>query len=254
MKKGLLSKAAASAAAAAVCAAMLSGCGAQGAASTKGLDASLEYATAQVKKYVDTQNIRSSEFSDKAFFAAEAASMLVNDKSSKEELQKAARVLSLDTIVIADAEGKVVNAFPEEYQGKKLKETDYAYFSRIIKNISVKDMTDPELKDGEYLVKSGVKDEKSGGVIAVGFTSDDYGKITGASLAQDSGVNTVIFNDGAVLSSTLDGVSAGETAEEAGIKDDDFDKESFTLSAGDKKYICKTASADDFKVLCAQPE
>lgn len=253
MKKSTLIKSAAAViSAAAISVTALAGCAASSAGSSKALDASFSYAKDKLTSFVDTQGIRSSEFADKAFFAAEAASLLVNEKSTQEELQRAARVLSLDSIVIADAEGTVVNCYPEDNKGKKIKETDHIYFNRIIKNIAEKCMTDPE-KVGDsnvYNIKAGVK-RAEGGEISVGYTTDEYEKVTGAAVAGECGVNTVVFSGDTVLGSTLEGAKAGATMEDLGVKTDDFSKDSFEVTVDGKKYDCKGAVVDEYAVLTA---
>ena len=171
-------------------------------------------------------------------------------------MEKAARYLFLDSITVADENGKVVASYPEGEAGKSIKELgDKAYFNRVVKGVVVKTMTDPVLQDdGTYTVMAGVSRADGSGAVVVGFTTDEYTKVNGADVAKTCGVNTVVLKDGAVISSTLDGVKAGDSLDALGVKADDLTKDSFTMKVGDASYTCKAAAIDNYNVICAEPK
>ena len=99
-------------AAAALTLTAFAGCGAGGgntaASSSKGFDAAFDYAKSQVSAYSSQQSRYSAVFADEAFSKANAAAMLLDGKTAPEDLEKAARYLFLDSITVADENGKVV--------------------------------------------------------------------------------------------------------------------------------------------------
>ena len=247
-------------AAAALSLTAFAGCGASGgetaASSSKGFDAAFDYAKAQVSDYSSQQSRYSAVFADEAFSRANAAAVMLDGKTAQEDLEKAARYLFLDSITVADENGKIVASFPEGDAGKSIKQLeDMAYFNRVVKGVVVKTMTDPVLQDdGTYTVMSGVTRADGSGAVVIGFTTDEYSKVTGSDVAKTCGVNTVVLKDGAVISATLDGVKAGDVLDTLGVKTDEVKKGSFDMKVGDASYTCKAAEIDNYIVICAEPK
>ena len=130
------------AAAAALTLTAFAGCGASGdgntASSSKGFDAAFDYAKSQVSTYSSQQSRYSAVFADEAFSRANATALLVEGKTEQEDLEKAARYLFLDSITVADENGKIVASYPEGEAGKSIKELgDKAYFNRVVKGVVV---------------------------------------------------------------------------------------------------------------------
>ena len=252
-KSSLLLKIAAGAAALVVA---VSAAGCQGAASaSKGLDAALEYAGAKVSDYSSAKIRLSGIFSDETYCRANAAAMLVKADSTAEDFENIARYLLLDSITVADENGVITASYPEGDAGKKLKETeDRKTFNRICKGQTVKTMTDPVKGDEGYAILAGVPRVDGAGAVIIGFTSDEYADVTGENLAEKCGVNTIVLSEGAVLSSTLDKAEAGAALDSLGVKAEDLEKGSFSMTVDGKSYDCKSKTADELTVICAEPK
>lgn len=230
--------------------ALLAGC-----SSSKHLDDQLAYATGKASDYAHFTVRNNSIFSNEMFSRAYAAAMMIKDDTTKEEFEQIAKYLFLDSITVADTSRTVIASYPEGEAGKKLKDIeDKKAFCSIIKDVSVKQMSDPVPvgEDGEYSVLVGVKRTDGTGVVVVGITTDRYADVCGSNLAEKCGVNTVIVQGDAVLSSTISGVKAGDTLESLGLSENDLDKGSFSLSADSVSYNCKSAKAEDLTVICAE--
>ena len=240
-----------------IAAAALAGCAAGGASGgSKGLEASFGFAEAKVKDYSSGKARLSAVFSDKAFSTANAAAMMINAKSTAEDLEKIARYLFLDSITFTDDTGKVIASYPKGEEGKLIKEVEGKQtFNRVVKGVVVKTMTDPApTTDGTaYTLLAGVSRMDAGGAVVVGFTTEDYAAVTGEKLADSCGVNTVILSNGKILSSTLEKAEAGKDLASLGIKDEDIAKGSFEMTVGDAKYQCKAETIDEFVLISAEP-
>lgn len=256
MKKRIVKQALIAALIGAVSVSALAGCSASGGQSGA-LDASFNYAEARVKEFNSQKSFRSAAFYDKVFSTANAAAMIVNDKTSQEDFEKTARYLFLDSIIVADEKGNIVAAYPEEKSAKALKDSDeLKIFNRVSKGISVKLMSDPEPVEGsdEYSILAGVARIDAGGAVVVSLKTDGYAQITGEKLAESCGANIMIISDGTVVSSTLDKVEAGTAADSLGINKEDIKSGEFTITVDNSQYECKGETLGDFTLVCAAPK
>lgn len=245
---------------AAAAASVMTGCGGAGGGAaggaSKGLEASYKYAEAKVKDYDQHQVLYDADFSDKVFSTAGTAAMLVNEKTSQEDFEKISHYLFVDSITLTDGEGKILVSYPENEKGKKLKETkDKKEFKRLATGMAVKQMSEPKRgDDGNYTLYAGVNRGEEGGAVIVGITTDEYAKVTGETLADSCGVNTVVLKDGEVLSSTLEQVKAGDKADKLGIKDEDVKKGSLDLKVDGKEYNGKAGTVESYTLITAEPK
>lgn len=233
----------------------LAACGSSASAST-GLKAALGYASEKVSDFSHYQRRNAAFFANDIFSRATAAAMMIRDDTAEEDLETIAHCLSLDSITVADETRTVVASYPAGEAEKSLKELeDKTIFSQIVRNIADKEMTDPVsgADGGTYSLLAGVKRSDGTGVVIIGVTTEDYADVCGDTIAEKCGVNTIVLRDDTVISSTLVGVNAQDTAQTLGISDEDMQKESFTLTVGDARYLCLSASAGDYTVICAEP-
>lgn len=248
-------------AAVAMAAAVLAGCSA-GAEASKGLDAALDYAKAKVSDFAGNQKRTASLFTNEMYAKANAAALMITDKTTDEDFETIARYLSLDSITVADETKTIVASYPDGEKGKKLKELDgKKVFSNVVTNISFKQMTDPVYDEasGTYTVMAGVKRSDGTGVVIAEISTDEYADVCGSNLAEKCGPNVIIINDGAVISSTLSGVNSGAAQEDIGVSDEEIQSESFSLTADGQEYQCKAATAGNkmtgaYTIVCAQPK
>lgn len=237
-------------AAAAISASMVLG-GCSGGGSDAALDSMLEAAKAKVTDFESSGARIEFKFADEVFSKAFVAAMCLGEKPDEEKMQSVAKYLYLDSITVADENGIVTASYPDGEKGKKLKEIDgKKELNRIVRGMSYKKMTTPEATDdGNYTLFAGVPGAEGKGAVVIGITSSDYADVTGGSLAEKCGVNTIIADKDGVISSTLDGVEAGKTLDEIGVKDSDISSGTFTLKAGDKSYTCKAEKTDSHTVI-----
>ena len=228
---------------------IFTGCG-----SSASLTASLESAKEKVSVFARTQHRNDALFSKNVFSKAKEAAEKITDDTTEKELETIAQELSLDGITVVDETCTVVLSYPEGEEGKTLKDLgEKREFSWIVKNISEKQMTEPVLdpESGEYSLFAGVKRTDGTGAVIISMKTADYADVCGAALAQECGENTVIIKDNAVLSSSLEGVSAQDTLDKLGLTEDDLQKDSFEMTVDGQKYQCKSATVDDYTIICA---
>lgn len=248
------------AAAATMLVASFAGCGGSGTASSgsssKGLDAQIAYAKNMVNDYSSNEVRLTSQFADQSFNKAYCVSMMTNEKASAEDFEKVAKYAGVDSIVFADETGKITASYPDDLKGKSIKEVnDIAAFNRLVKGVVIKLQSDPISVEGSdaYKFYSGVPRADGTGAVVVSFTTDDYAEVTGADLAKKCGVNTVVLREDKITGATLTGASVGGNLDSLGVKDEDIEKGSFSMTVADAKYDCKAEKVDDFVVICAVP-
>ena len=170
-------------------------------------------------------------------------------------MKKVVTDLALESLTITDEKGDVTVSYPEGDAGKNIKELpDRAIFNKIVKGISDKYMKDPEYNADKksYYVLAGVKKE-DGGVSVIGYYDESYAAVCGGDLAEKCGDNTVIVSKDKVISSSLDGVEAGASLEDIGVKSGDLKKDSFELTVKDKKYNAAAVTKGDITAIVAIP-
>lgn len=250
--KKLLSVISASAAALMI-AATMSACSASGSGNST-LNANKDYATKVISDFNSNSKAAEFEFSDQAYAKGGTAAMLFKPDISAEDLQQVARNLFLTSITVTNEKGDIVACYPEGAESGKIKDSkDKAVFNKVVKGVSEKYMTDPvyNAEDGTYAVLAGVRRKDADGAVVIGYNTKDYAAVTGTDLAKLCGANAVVIKDGAVLSSTLEGVKAESKLEDLGISADDLKKDSFTVKAGDKSYSAVASTKGDLTVICA---
>ena len=223
--------------------------------SSKALDAQLEFAKSKVEDYVSSEVLLSAKFADSSFNKAYTGALIINEKTPAESFETIAKNLEVDSFTVTDSSGAVVASYPENNKGKSIKDIkDISPFIRVVKGILLKTMTDPVPVEGSdsYSLYSGVA-RQDGGVVVVGYKTDEYGKVIGADLADKSGVNTIVIKENAIISSTLDKAEKGGNLDSLGIKEDDIKKGEFDMTVDGKKYQCKSETVDDYTVICAVP-
>ncbi len=263
MKKTPAKQMIAAAMASAIAVSALAGCAAGESASggsssgSKGLDASFGYAESKVKDFSSNKARLSAVFADKAFSTANATAMMLTGTSTAEDMEKIARYLFLDSVSVTDETGKITACYPTGNEGKMIKDIEeLKTFNRVVKGIVPKLMSDPVLDEasGEYAVSAGVSRMDAAGAVVVGFKTADYVEVTGEKLADSCGVNTVILENGTILSTTLDASETGKDLASLGLKDEDIQKGSFEMTVGDAKYQCKSEVIETYTLISAEPQ
>ena len=221
------------------------------------LNAALSYADDKVKDFNSQESKIKFDFTDKIYSKANTVALLYSKDTTDEDLQKITRDLYIDSVVIVDSNNNCVASYPEDYKGKNIKKTDdYASFSKIVKGMAVKLMSEPVLAEGssyEYSLLAGVPQSDGTGAVIIGITTDDYANVNGANLAEDCGRNVIIAKDGEIISSTF-GSEKKDKLEDLGINDSDLSKDSFNLKYDGNSYLCKTSVQGDYTIICASQQ
>ncbi|MBR1730835.1 MAG: cache domain-containing protein [Ruminococcus sp.] len=218
-------------------------------------DSSLDYAKTKVEDYLTWQTKYNAEFYDEVYAKAYMAAISYNSKRTAEELESIARYLFVDSITVTDSEGKVVADYPETNKGKNIGDIDgLVKFKSILKWVCPKCATDivKDEETDEYAMTLGVQRSDDGGCVIVSLKTDSYAKVDGSDLAEQCGGNVIVAKDKEVISSTLDGVEAGQTFKELNISDNDLKANDFILTAGKNSYTCKAADVENFTVVVKQ--
>ena len=87
----------------------------------------------------------------------------------------------------------------------------------------------------------------------IGYYDESYAAVCGGDLAEKCGDNTVVVSKDKVISSSLDGVEAGASLEDIGVKSGDLKKDSFELTVKDKKYNAAAVTKGDITAIVAIP-
>ena len=208
-----------------------------------------------LSEYDSGKNAAVFAFANGAYSKANDAAGKVNADTSAEDVEKAASELGLERLDITDDKGTVTACYPEGDKDKSIKEIkDIAIFNKVVKGISDKYMKDPEYNADKksYYILAGVKKE-DGGVSVIGYYDESYAAVCGGDLAEKCGDNTVIVSKDKVISSSLDGVEAGASLEDIGVKSGDLKKDSFELTVKDKKYNAAAVTKGDITAIVAIP-
>lgn len=218
------------------------------------LESNKEYAEGVISEFNSNSKSAEFEFSDHAYSKGNVAASLFKADISAEDLAQIARNLYLTSITVTNEKGDIVASYPEGSESGKLKDSkEKSMFVKVVKGISDKLMSDPvyNAESNTYSVLAGVRRTDADGAVVIGFDSKDYAAVTGSDLAKSCGANTVVIQDGKVLSSTIKDIEAGKSLEDIGLKADDLKKDSFTFKAGDKTYTAVAAAKGDLTVICA---
>lgn len=234
-----------------VCA-LLAGCGV-----SKGFAANLEYAKGKISDFVHDQKRNESMFATDIFKTANIAAMMITKDSTDEDYENIAKNLSLVSLTVADENHNIVGSYPAGDKDKKLKELDdKKNFASVIRNATVKQMTDPVYNedDGTYSLLAGVKRTDGTGVVIIECKTTAYADVNGDNLAEKCGNNMIVVKNDAVISSTVDGVAKADSLDAIKLTADDLKKDTISFTADGKNYTAKAATEAGITVICAEPK
>lgn len=218
-------------------------------------DDQMNFAKTKVEDFVEWQARSNAEFYDEVYSKANMAALSFNKKMSEEALNNAARYLYLESIMVTDAEGKIIASTIKDKKGKNISEfEELVAFEGILKWVyprCCKDIKKLEDSD-EYEIVSGVQRVDDGGCVIIDWKTDEYSKVDGSKLADECGPNVIVAKEKKVISTTMDGVETGKTFKELKISDNDIKADNFILSAGKRSYTCKAANVGIYTVICGE--
>lgn len=193
-------------------------------------------------------------FTDELYSKANIAASDITDKSTDEEIEKLARYLYADSIIVTDTEGKCIASYPADLKGTNISDNeDTSSFVKVLKGISFKSQSEPKLADettGEYSLYTAVGRPDGQGIAIIGTTVSDYAQLIGSDIASDCNDNTIIANGDTIVSSSFADSDKTSLAE-MGITEENIKSGTFTLDINGKEYTFKAQNTNNFTVLCA---
>lgn len=218
------------------------------------LDKNLAAATEAVDSFETALTRNTFLFTDELYSKANIVAADISDKSTDEEIEKLARYLYADSIMITDVDGKCVASYPADLKGTNISDNeDTSSFIKVIKGVSYKSQSEPKLVDettGEYSLYTCVGRPDGQGVAIIGTTVSNYDELLGSNIALDCNDNTIIANGDTIVSSSFADIDK-TSLKEAGITEDNLNGGTFSLDVNGKKYTCKAQNTGDFTVICA---
>lgn len=216
------------------------------------LDKDISTAVDAVDSYENSLARNTFLFTDELYSKANLVGATVTEKSTDEELEKLARYLYVDSIMVTDIEGKCVASYPADLKGTNISDNeDTSDFVRVLKGVLFKSQSEPKAVDEnrqEYSLYTSVRKADGQGIVVIGSTVSDYDELLGSDIASDCNDNTIIASGDNVISSSFAGSKA--TLSEMGITEENLNRGEFTIAVDGKEYICKTEIVDEFTVLC----
>ena len=216
-------------------------------------DDQMNFAKTKVEDFSEWQARSNAEFYDEIYSKANMAALSFTPKMTDDQLADAARYLDAESIMVTDADGKIIASTIKDKKGKNISDFDeLVIFEGILKWVCprcCKDIVKLEDSD-EYEIMTGVQRVDDGGCVILDIKTEDYSKVDGSKLADECGPNVIIAKEKEVISSTLDGADAGKTFKELNISDNDIKADNFILSAGKNSYTCKAENVGIYTVIC----
>lgn len=191
-------------------------------------------------------------FTDELYSKANLVSETITEKSSDEELEKLARYLYVDSIMLTDTEGKCIASYPADLKGSNISDNeDTSSFMKVIKNVLFKSQSEPKAvneSSEEYSLYTCVRRTDGQGIVVIGSTVSNYDELLGSAIASDCNDNTIIASGDKIVSSSL--AESKATLSEMGITEENLSEGTFTLSFDGQEYTCKAEKSEDFTVIC----
>lgn len=204
----------------------------------------LSDAKSVVTEFVNNENYNNYAFMDGLFAKANIVSSCVNEQTDNESASAIAKSLGLNSFIVSDGEGNIINATEADKLGKSILDFENTkQFKKVLKGITYKSTTEPTAIEGEsgvYNVMACVT-RSVGGIVIIDTDTDAYTAVTGENLAKSCKGDTIIAKDGKIVSSGIDLAGADELSA-IGITDDMLKADEFTVTLDNTVY---NLSADD---------
>lgn len=211
----------------------------------------LKDAKSVVTEFVNNENYNNYSYMDGLFAKANIVSVCVNELTSHEDETAIAKSLGLNSFIVTDADGNIINATEQDKVGKSILDFDNTKeFKKVLKGIAFKSTTEPKAVEGEsgvYNVMACVT-RSVGGIVIIDIDTDTYTTVTGEKLADECKGETIIAKDGKIVSSSFDLGGANELAS-LGITDSMLKAKDFTLTVNDNKYTLSAENVEGYTVI-----
>lgn len=221
------------------------------------LDSSMQTAQEEVNSYNVNFARNTFLFTDKLYSKANVVASTLTEKSSEDDFAKLTRNLYLDSIILTDAQGKCEFVYPAENKIDSISDDSTTrQFLTILKGNLFKSQSTPVLVEGsdsEYSLMTAISRTDKPGLVIIGATVDDYGELLGSDITDKCNDLTIVAKNDEIISSSFAENDKAKLSE-LGVDKNKIDGDSFKISVGDKNYVGKAQTADDFVVLSAVEE
>lgn len=211
----------------------------------------LKDAKSVVTEFVNNENYNNYSYMDGLFAKANIVSASVNESTDSEAETTIAKSLGLNSFIVTDTDGNIINATEQDKVGKSILDFDNTKeFKKVLKGITFKSTTEPtavESESGVYNVMACVT-RNAGGIVIIDIDTDTYTAVTGENLADECKGDTVIAKDGKIVSSSFDLEGATELAD-LGVTDSMLNSKDFTLTVNDNKYTLSAENVEGYTVI-----
>lgn len=214
-------------------------------------DDQLNFAKTKVEDFSEWQARSNAEFYDEIYSKANMAALSFNPKMTDEQLADAARYLYAESIMVTDAEGKIIASTIKDKKGKNISDFDeLVIFEGILKWVCPRCCKDVKKIEGtdEYEIMTGVQRVDDGGCVILDIITDEYSKVDGSKLADECGPNVTIAKEGVIVSTDFSDWKEGDKLKDHGVSDSDIKSGSFTI--GEEKTNCSAATVGIYTVIC----
>lgn len=211
----------------------------------------MNFAKTKVEDFSEWQARSNAEFYDEIYSKANMAALSFNPKMTDEQLADAARYLYAESIMVTDAEGKIIASTIKDKKGKNISDFDeLVIFEGILKWVCPRCCKDVKKIEGtdEYEIMTGVQRVDDGGCVILDIKTDEYSKVDGSKLADECGPNVIIAKDGVIISTDFSDWKEGDKLKDHGVSDSDIKAGSFTI--GEEKTNCSAATVGIYTVIC----
>ncbi|MEE1318488.1 MAG: hypothetical protein UHD05_03170 [Ruminococcus sp.] len=220
------------------------------------LDNNMQTAVNAVSDYETSLARNNYLFTDELFSKANIVASTLSEKSTAEEAEQLARYLYADSIIVTDTDGKCVVSYPADLKDTNISDNDNTKdFRKVLKGTSFKSQSEPQKVENseDYFLYTCVGRPEGKGVVIIGTTVTDYGKLLGSEIADDCNDNTIIANGDEIVSSSF--AENDKTSLKAlGVTEENLKAGSFSLKVNDKEYICKAQTQSDFTIISLASE
>lgn len=210
----------------------------------------LSNAESVVSEFVSNSSLNSFTFMDGLFAKANVVSAAVSEQTSAEQCGEIAKSLKLNSFMVTDGEGKIINSDNADLIGKNITDDENTrQFKTVLKGNTYKSISEPkaaEGKDGFYNLMACVT-RSAGGVVIIDIDTDTYALVTGENLAESCKGDTIIAKDGGIISTNLDTDAA--TLSDLKITDDMLKAKCFEIKTDDKLYTLSTENVEGYTVI-----
>ena len=204
-----------------------------------------------VTDFVNSESYNNFTFMDSLFAKANIVAACVNEQTEADTNAAVAKNLGLNSFIVTDSDGIIISSTDLDKIGKSILDDENTnQFKKVLKGIAYKSTTEPKAVEGEkgiYNVMACVT-RSTGGVVIIDIDTDTYTSVTGENLAYSCKGDTIIAEEGKIISSNFD-IGEVNELESLGITENMLSSDAFTITVDDIKYTLSADKVEDYTVI-----